>query len=89
MKEQLQYPNDVAPSKLPKNWEHDPYYSSLVEVSKANGGAVSATVTLCTEVELDGAARGEAAEAVINRMLYDIQRDVRPVLEAHFKKRGL
>jgi len=89
MKEQILYPNEVPPGKLPKNWEHDPYYSSLVEVSKAEGGALSATVTLCTEVVFDGLARSEAAEAVIGRMLYDIQRDVRPVLEAHFKKRGL
>lgn len=96
MKQPITYPNHVEPMAVPAAALSEPYWRDLVQMSVDKDGNLSVLMTVVTEVvfplelHADGQhSRSELAVMAIERLLYDIQRDVRPVIEAKLKGWGL
>jgi hypothetical protein len=86
--QRIEYPNHL-PAVLPAKWRRDPYYRDLVVVHEPPVGVTVEIRGLCCTVEFTGErARAfpytpeEAAAMVVERLLVDVQTDLRPLLLA-------
>jgi hypothetical protein len=91
VKPTIHYPN-IAMEPLPKNWESDKFLSSCAKVDTDDAKLV-AVVSFMTEVHIPHAVREESfdtpealAALIIERVLDDLQLEVRPVLIERCKR---
>lgn len=87
----ITYPN-IQMSELAENWENDQFLNSCANVH-LEGTTLVAVVNFVTEVRIPRDPRRDAsplteelAALVIERMLVDIQMEIRPVLIERFKR---